>query len=96
MRLGILAIVILCAVSMGIIWGAPADSSSFTKQDPLQQLWQKVDYLERRVDRLNDDMSNIYSWAKKCEERIITGEKREAELERRVRTLEGRLYGEVE
>ena len=94
MRLNGLGIIVLCVI-VWAAWARPyaADSSVVTRQDELQNLYQTVDYLDQRVVRLNDELNELYQWAKACEKRVIEGEKREARLEKRVKRLEGRLFG---
>ena len=50
-------------------------------------------HAENQMDGIDDEVTDLYRWAKACEKRIIEGEKREAQLEKRVKRLEGRLYG---
>lgn len=86
---GILLVAMLLIGSTGVL----SAEIKTTRQDELMQLYQTVDFLGQRVDQLDNETRTLFQWAKACENRIIEGEKREAQLERRVRKLEGRLYG---
>ena len=93
---GMTLILIICVLSMEPLWCGVTEittQSVEARQDDLQQLYQTVSYLERRVDRLQEDNSTLYQWAKACEKRVIAGEKRADMVEKRLRKLEGRLYG---